>query len=415
MKILHIVAGELSGGAARGAYWLHQGLLEQCVDSRVLTTSKKTYGDATVTTLASNKKGKLSVFLRRQADANFQALYRNRQKVIFSTGLVGCDFTRTKEYQKADIIHLHWICGGMVNMRHLAKIDKPIVWTMRDMWPMTGGCHYSMDCEQYKTGCGKCVQLGSKHGFDLSRWMLKRKRNYLPGHTKLVGISHWLSDCTRQSALYQGFDVRTIHNNINTSDFFPVDKGLARHMLGIDSDRPVVLAGAHSLQSFYKGFDVYLQAIKQLESDVLFVFFGSLDKQIVDSLNCEYVNMGFLHDTVSLRLAYSAADVFVAPSKMDAFGKTLAEAMACGTPVVCFNETGPKDIVGHQVTGYKAKPFEASDLRKGIEWVLFRDAADQAKLRQNARARAVRIFDTRVIAKQYIDLYEKLLMEKKNL
>ena len=78
--------------------------------------------------------------------------------------------------------------------------------------------------------------------------------------------------------------------------------------------------------------------------------------------------MGFLHDTISLRLAYSASDVFVAPSLMDAFGKTLAESMSCGTPAVCFDATGPKDIVDHKLNGYKAFPFDTSDLTAGINW-----------------------------------------------
>ena len=227
MKILHIISGSLSGGAARGAYWLHQGLLELGVASRVLTTSKETYGDPTVTTLAGDKKGKLGVFVRRQVDANLQAVYRKRQGLIFSTGLVGRDFTGSKAYQQADIVHLHWICGGMVNMRHLARIKKPMVWTMRDMWPMTGGCHYAMECARYRSGCGRCPQLGSGRQRDLSRWIYTRKKKYIPQQTKLVGISHWLSDCARQSALFQGVDVRTIHNNVSTKDFFPVDKAAA--------------------------------------------------------------------------------------------------------------------------------------------------------------------------------------------
>ena len=88
--------------------------------------------------------------------------------------MFGINFTKTKEYQEFDIIHLHWINGGFVNIKHLAKVDKPIVWTMRDMWPMTGGCHYSMKCEKYKTGCGNCEQLKSNSGYDRSKFVLNR-------------------------------------------------------------------------------------------------------------------------------------------------------------------------------------------------------------------------------------------------
>jgi glycosyltransferase involved in cell wall biosynthesis len=110
-----------------------------------------------------------------------------------------------------------------------------------------------------------------------------------------------------------------------------------------------------------------------------------------------------------MRLAYSAADVFAAPSTMEAFGKTLAEAQACGTPVVCFDATGPKDIVEHQVTGYKAQAFHAADLAKGIEWVLDQPMGRYELMRERSRERAVEHFDSHVIAGQYRQLYDEML------
>lgn len=413
MRILHIVAGELSGGAARGAYWLHKGLLELDINSQLLTTSKETYGDQTVTSITINKKEKLYQLLRRQADHSLQVFYRNRKKLIFSVGLFGFDFTKNQEYQEADIIHLHWICGGLVNIKHLNKVDQPIVWTMRDMWPMTGGCHYSMECERYQLGCGKCPQLGSQQNYDLSKLVFQRKKKFIPKTTKIIGISHWLSDCARNSSLFEGFDIRTIHNNVSTKEFFPIRKLIARQILGLPNNKAIVLAGARKLDSFYKGFDAYLKALTCLELKPLLLFFGQLDPEMIKSLGYDYVDLGFLYDTVSLRLAYSAADVFVAPSRMDAFGKTLAESMACGTPVVCFDSTGPKDIVDHQKNGYKAQPFEPTDLARGIEWVLA-DYERWNKLSENARQKVKDEFDVKVIARQYIALYKELLENSSN-
>jgi len=408
MKVLHLVASNLSKGAARGAYWLHKGLLNLDIDSHVLTTSKETYGDQTVTSIAINKKGKIFELVRRQADQSLQNLYRHREKRNFSVGFFGYDFTKTKQYQEADVIHLHWICDGLVNIQHLSNINKPLIWTMRDMWPITGGCHYSINCERYQLGCGECPQLGSRQTYDLSKFVLQRKKKYIPKTTKLIGISHWLSKCAENSFLFEGFDIRTIHNNVSTQDFFPIQKSLARYILGLPNDQYLVLAGAQRLDIFYKGFDVYLEAMSYLQFKPLLVFFGNLNLQAVESLNGEYINLGFLYDTISLRLAYSAADVFVAPSRMDAFGKTLAEAMACGTPVVCFNATGPKDIVDHHKNGYKAQPFEPSDLAQGIEWVLA-DKERWKKLSENARQKVKEEFDVPVIAQHYRKLYKELL------
>jgi len=408
MKILQIVAGDLTGGAARGAYWLHLGLRELAIDSKIVINGRETFGDKNVMSIVENTQSKILNRIRSQLDVLPTLFYQNRQKVIFSTGFVGFDFTKTREYEEADIIHLHWINNGFVNIKHLSKISKPIIWTMRDMWPMTGGCHYSMSCERYKTGCGKCVQLNSSSRFDLSKTVLNRKVRYIPKNTVFVGISNWLSETTRESCLLRSFDIRTIPNCIDTKDFFPVDKQVARTILGIQTNKKIILAGAQNINDFYKGFDKFINAIKQLDkSEYYLCFFGRLDTKTVDELGFEYKDFGFLHDSVSLRLLYSAADVFVAPSLMDAFGKTLAESMACGTPVVCFDATGPKDIVDHQVNGYKAVPFDNSDLADGIRWVL--QSPDYATLSRNAREKILRCFDSRVVAKQYIELYKSVL------
>jgi len=413
VKVLHIVAGDLTGGAARGAYWLHQALVELGVDSKVWTNSKATFGDERVYSILQTKKDKLFNIIRSQIDINIQRFYSKRKKVIFSTAFIGVDFTKSDIYKQSDIVHLHWINRGFMNIKHLSKINKPIVWTIRDMWPMTGGCHVAaaLNCDNFKFGCGNCQQLNSNSSFDLSKIILNRKKKYLPKNSKIVGISSWLSSEAKKSDLFQDFDVRTIHNNVNTDDFFSVVKKLAREILGINTEQKIILAGAQSLKDFYKGFDKFIEAIKQLDKAKYFLcFFGNLDKAVAEATGFEYKSFGFLYDTVSLRLVYSASNVFVAPSLMDAFGKTLAESMACGTPVVCFDATGPKDIVTHKKDGYNAKPFESKDLANGIEWVLNNENYDD--LCKNAREKVLKEFDSKVVARKYIELYEEVLGAK---
>jgi glycosyltransferase involved in cell wall biosynthesis len=109
------------------------------------------------------------------------------------------------------------------------------------------------------------------------------------------------------------------------------------------------------MHSYYKGFDKFLEALYFLDKSKCFLcFFGYTDTAILKSVEFEYPSFGFLHDGISLRLLYNCADIFVVPSIMEAFGKTLVESMSCGTPVVCFDASGPKDIVFHKVDGYRA-------------------------------------------------------------
>jgi len=114
MKVLHIVGGDLTGGAARGALWLHKALRSLGVDSKILTNSKITFGDENIITILIDKKEKIKDILRRQIDILPLQIYKNKKNLIFSTGIVGFDFTKTDIYKDSDIIHLHWICGFFI-------------------------------------------------------------------------------------------------------------------------------------------------------------------------------------------------------------------------------------------------------------------------------------------------------------
>jgi glycosyltransferase involved in cell wall biosynthesis len=244
--------------------------------------------------------------------------------------------------------------------------------------------------------------------WDLSKLVLKRKKKYLNKRTKLVGISNWIYQEAKKSILFKDHDIRLIHNNVSTDEYFPISKSLAKQILGISPNKKLVLTGSLDLYQPWKGFDLFENALKNINTNDFEIYlFGAESKNIL------YKSFGLLHDTISLRLAYSAADVFVAPSRMEAFGKTLTEAMACGTPVVCFDATGPKDIVEHKRTGYKAKPFDTKDLAEGINWVLKLNHAEYQNYCRQARERVLKYFDTRVIASQYTELYKDMLSEKK--
>ena len=409
MKVLHLVAGSLSGGAGRGAYWLHQAQRSIGIDSTLVTSGRDNLGDDSVVALGASNLSRVKFALLNRLGNLPALLYRKRKRWIFNTGFAGIDFTKLPEYREADLIHLHWI-NGMVAMRTLRKVKKPIVWTMRDMWPLTGGCHYAMDCEGYRTGCGQCPQLKSKRSSDLTRLVVANKRASLPKQLRVVGISQWLNDCASNSQVFATFPVQTISNNIDTQIFAPVDQQTARQILGLPAEKKIILVGAQRVTDFYKGFGLFVDAIKRIQRDDIHVLtFGREASQAMLPVDHTVTHLGFLADALSLRLAYSAADLFVAPSLMDAFGKTLAESLSCGTPVVCFDATGPKDIVEHQKTGYKAQPFEAEDLAVGIEWILNLPREEYELLRRNSRERAVTYFDSRVIAKQYKELYAEML------
>jgi glycosyltransferase involved in cell wall biosynthesis len=245
MKVLHIVSGSLKsnplkGGAAKGAYWLHLGLKKLGVNSKILTNGYLKDKKEDVETITKNKKDIFMYLFRNNLDKLLLLPYINREKRIFDTGFFGYDITKTNIYQESDIINLHWINNGFVNIKQLSKINKPIIWTVRDMWPMTGGCHYSMGCDHFESGCGKCKQLNSNRDFDLSKIVLKRKEKYLPQNIKIVGISNWVSSLARKSKLFRNREIKTIFNNVKTDDFIAVDKAQARKILNIKTNKKLI-------------------------------------------------------------------------------------------------------------------------------------------------------------------------------
>ena len=411
INVLHLVSGDLSEGAARGAYWFHQGLIKNGIQSKVLTNSKNIQEYDYIETNNKNILDKLFKKIYSLLDALPSKFYLRRKKNIFSSGLVGIDITKHDLYEWADVINLHWVNDGFINIKYLKKINKPLVWTMRDMWPMTGGCHYALKCERFKNGCGKCVQLGSKNELDISSYIIKRKNKYIPKGTVLVGISNWISDQARTSFLYKNHNIKTISNGINLDNFEVIKKELAKKKLGLETQKKIILCGAKSVDNFYKGFSKFIEAIKHMDTKKYFLcFFGNLDESSIDGLGFEYKKFGFIQDKVILNNLYSSADVFVAPSLMEAFGKTITEAMASGTPTVCFDQTGPKDIVSHMVDGFLAKPFDSDDLAYGINWIC--SAKNYEQLCLNARNKVVEKFDSNVVSHQYIELYNDLIKNK---
>jgi glycosyltransferase involved in cell wall biosynthesis len=406
-KVLHVIAGDLTGGAARGAYWLHRGLLSNGIESRMIVQYADDK-DPTVKQISDNRFHNISVLLRIALDRLPTLIYRNRERSIFSTGISGFDIKKLNDYQWADIIHLHWINSGMVNVKMLKEIDKPIVWTMRDMWAMTGGCHYASNCKGYENRCGHCPKLKSNAEYDLSRYVLDRKKRYYTKNLHLIAISSWLKECAKNSYLLNEFEVEVIPNAVDIRDFFPADKKIAREELELPLDKRIILCGATNIHDKYKGFDKFLDAVKYLDDKYFFLFFGEANNGELDKLDREYKSLGFLGNNKALRSAYSASDVFVAPSVQEAFGKTLIEAMACGTPVVAFDATGPRDIVNHKETGYLAQPFFPEDLASGIRWVL-EDDERRLDLADQSTRKVEECFKIDIIAQRYSELYQNLI------
>ena len=426
MKILHINTSDIAGGAARAAYRLHQALNQNGAVSTMLVQAKAS--DDPAVTGPSSKITKAIALMRPSLDMLPLVPYASRKKLFHCAWLPFSGILNKIKQINPDIIHLHWIAGGFAAIGEIAEIGAPVIWSLHDMWPFTGGCHYDDDCGRYKTGCGCCPVLSSGRLNDLSRAVIARKQRAFDRACLVAvnGLSSWISDCARKSLVFSNKRVVNIPNPIDAERYKPLGKQLAKRILGLNPEKKHVLFGAmNPAGDARKGYAELCRALRKLKTrGVEFIVFGAGKTASSPEFDFPSHYMGVLHDDVSLRIVYSAAEVMVAPSLQENLSNIIMESLACGTPVVGFDAGGNKDMIDHKINGYLAAPFDENDLSGGIDWVLHESgkrrlnpasggqAADECALspiEKNARETVLRKFDSRIVSRQYLALYNDVL------
>lgn len=407
MRVVHVNQSDAHGGAAKAAMRLHQAQCAAGIDSR-LFVADRAQPEASITSVTS-RVGRLMAPLHRRATHALTAQLRTPNPVAHEPALFSAGAARPIRHAGADLVHLHWVSNGLLSLRDLARMPMPLVWTLHDMWPFCGAEHYADDT-RWRDGYHAQNRPDGEAGFDLNRWVWRKKQRLWSRPMHLVAPSHWLAALVRQSALMGRWPVTVIPNAIDLEHWAPLEKAAARQALGLPNDQPVLVFGAMGgAKDPRKGFDLLRAALDHLAqrpgpAPRLLIFGGQAGTQM--HLPFPAKALGHLHDDLSLRLLYSAADALILPSRLDNLPNTGVEAQACGTPVVGFDVGGMGDIVRHRKTGYLARPQDSTDLAEGIAWAL-----SQTGLGQAARAHAEAQFAAPKVAAQYRALYETILAE----
>ncbi|RJQ82998.1 MAG: glycosyltransferase [Desulfobacteraceae bacterium] len=415
MKVVHLNTLD-TGGAATAAYRIHKCLEAEGLDSSMLVL-QKTNPDPGVRSLCATAPGDLLV---QKSFQRWQALLRNyprrpRGLELFSDSAATISLNQLQEVKAADIIHLHWV-AGLFNYTDLASLcsGKQVVWTLHDMNPFTGGCHYAGQCRKYMQQCGGCPQLGSAGEDDLSRCTWKTKAQaYADVDLTLAAPSRWLGACIAESGLMARFPLHIIPYGLPLTRFRPVPGPAVRKHFNIPETAQIVLFGADDTSNPRKGFAYLVNALKLLDSrkytseKLCLLVFGNFFKQPPGDLPFKIFSAGRIENQQGLAQLYSAADLFVLPSLEDNLPNTAIEAMACGTPVVGFDSGGIVDIIDHQFTGFLAATGNASRLADGMDWVLSA-CAQGTPFGQRCRSKAENAFSAHTQAQAYLQLYDQL-------
>lgn len=312
-KILHINFSDKAGGAAIAAFRHNEALNLIGHDSKMLVIDKKS-GNSTVLRPTGNKaivKLKSIIY----PTLAYQSVKRYYPYATYSNPVVGFRLADEPAVKEADIIVLHWVNNGMISLNgveRLLKLGKPVIWFLHDMWPMTGGCHYSLSCDRYETQCHNCPMLFNREGSDkrkdVSYRTLKKKVEKWGGYDNLqiLAPSRWLAECASRSAVFKNHDVRVLRNVINTDIFKPSEREFARNALNLPLDKKLILFGADCINSPYKGWSYLKKALENMsDKDIECVVFGNSETTYVSldtKININYV--GRMNDDLSLAILY---------------------------------------------------------------------------------------------------------------
>jgi glycosyltransferase involved in cell wall biosynthesis len=408
-SVLHISAADNLGGAARSAYKIHTGIRKLGWGSRMLVKTKVT-DDPDVDSIHG---GRLTLRLFDLAGRHLvDAL--GGQYLFYPSSFA---IARHPWFQASDVVQLYNLHGGYFTYRALPRLAarRPLVLRLSDMWPLTGHCAYSHDCQRWKTGCGECPLLGEYPALarDTTAWLFRSKeRVYQRLSLVLVATNRWMEALIRQSPLLGRFPVHLIPNGVDPEVFRPIEKAVAREALHIDPAARVVLFLAHVAKpGTRKGAEYVPLAMERLAGEGVENLWLMVGGEAVESWpegrGYRTLRLGFTTSEKLLAIVYSAADVLVYPVLAENFPNSVLESMACATPAVAFDVGGVSEAVRHRETGYLAEYKNADDLVRGAA-LLLKERSLTEGMGRRCRAVVEQEYSSDLQARRFAELYRSL-------
>lgn len=338
------------------------------------------------------------------------------EKIGYYTGLKGgWLFFETKRLMKRideikpEIIHLHNLHDTYVHLpllfNYIKKHKVPIVWTLHDSWAFTGHCPYftMAKCEKWKIGCHDCPNYRDYPSsfFDNSKRMWKLKKKWFTGveNMTIVTPSQWLADLVKQSFLGE-YPVRVIHNGIDLAVFKPTPSDF-REKYQIRKEKKILLGVAFDW-GIRKGLDVFVELSKRLAPEKYQIVLVGTDEQVDRQLPTNIISIHRTQNQTELAEIYTAADVFVNPTREEVLGLVNIEANACGTPVITFNTGGSPECINEK-SGMVIPYGDIDAMKESIEYICDNSSFSE----KDCIARAAS-FDQKKKYREYLDLYETI-------
>ena len=405
MKILQITAWDNLGQQFNG-YQIHQALLKSGQTSH-MAVNNRGFSEPNIHQLGNSLTRKIDRGLRAiEKKLSLHAILPiSAYKLYFS------DY-----YKQADLVHLQLVQSesffSLFNLPIISK-QKKTVWTLHDPWLLSGHCVHSLECDRWLSGCGKCPDLTLsfpiKHDTTALIWKLKY---WIMHHSQitLVVASQWMYERVKKSPILSHLPCHIIPLGLDTNLFQPREKAKCRDRLGIPMDAQVLAFRYQSGTDSFKGWHWLEPALIDLEIDKPTYLISFDHKGGMEKLKDKYqvIELGWVHDQDLLCDALNATDIFLMPSIAEAFGMMAVEAMACGTPVIAFENTALCDVIQAPRAGIAVHYKNPQAITEAIAKLL-----KDADLRQKLSIEAVKLvraeYDTKLYINRHISLYESII------
>lgn len=426
-QVLHISQADIAGGAERCAYDLMLGLHRAHINSSLLVgrhadyrsiddsvhrLSRARFEDARISALRSlirsaSVRDEKRIELIATPSRGFRR-YRNSDDFGFETIHAVSPWIQDPD----TILHYHNLHGRYLNFAQVLSLSERYlsIFSVHDLWMMTGGCTQPLDCVQYNTGCSNCPQMPDTKSAISRNWQQKRKL-YQQGGIHLVAPSQWAANKIEQGEILAGAiqSIEVIAHGVDTEVFKPRDKSFAKKALGINPDNLTVLSST-ATDGPYKDVASVIDAVREVAlhnvQPVTFIALGGIPRELSSALP-SVVSVPFTVDRYELSKVLNAADISVYSSKAETFCLSVAECLAVGVPVVA-SDIGPlSDLV---IEGVGAL-VELGDSRSMAYTAnkLLNDKELRLKAGDKARNHIVNNFSQAEMIANYIDYYQRRL------
>jgi len=405
IKVLHINYSDNKGGAAIALERICKAQQELDINPKVIAAEKYSNNNNVIGPNSTIEEIKWKIL--SSINRKLNNLENKRRYDSNSYNLIPNNFVKKINKIQCDIVNLHWIGGNLIPIKDLKKINKPIVWTLHDMWAYTGSEHYTKSL-RFAEGYNKNNKPKDSKGYDLEKYCWNLKKKFYPSNLKIITTSDWQFNNAKKSVLLKDKDLYKIPLPLDFSFWKPIEKKKCREILNLPENKKIILIGSERIDLERKGYLLLEKILNNLDKkNKILIIFGRNGNYLKEIKDIDKIFLDEIsQNSIDLKTLYSASDLFLAPSIQESFGQTVLEASSCCLPTVCFSNNGISEIIDHKKNGYIAKESDIHDFNAGIDWCLENISQEKMKLNLNSLKEK---FSNEKIGKLYKEIYSKII------